>query len=235
MKPEKIIEGHQYEISVGKTPAGGVKKAVVKVIEKNLITKTWLCESEDGKEVKVKDPARFLKEIKPKEERAASPEEKEPKEKTESPQIPKGEVPDSVKESLKTDAMTAQKKVKIAMQALEIGIGSVTQDDVTKAEQEAKAAKERAIAAGVIFGGSSGRARGQMGGKSAALLVLREEGRPLRAKELCELAHERGYCELTGSTPEATIAAAIATDIKVKGENSQFMRVGAGLFAIREQ
>lgn len=240
MKPEKIIDGRVYEISVGKTPDGKAKKAVVTVIEKNLITKTWLCQSEEGKQVKVKDPARFLKEVKPKEEKAeAAPPKaaKGPKRQAEpKPEatVPEPMVSDEVRESLRKAALTAQRKAKVAAQALETGIGHVTREDVDTAERDANAAREKAKAAGVTFGGTSGRSNGQMGGKVAAYQVLLDEGRPMRAKELCELAHQRGYCELTGATPEATIAAAIATDIKVNGENSRFKRVDAGLFAANE-
>ncbi len=239
MKPEKIIDGQKYEISNGKSPTGGVKKMVVTVIEKNLITKTWLCKTEDGKEIKVKDPARFLKEVKPK-EKAESPQgkpgkgPKKSKDKTSfEGDAPKAEVSDEVKKTLKAAVVIAQKKARIAAQAFDAGIGGITQYDVDEAEREAKAAKEKAMIAGV-FTGSTGRSNGQMGGKAAALKVLREEGRPMRAKELCELAHQRGYCELTGATPEATVAAAIATDIKVKGANSAFKRVEAGLFAAND-
>ncbi len=73
-----------------------------------------------------------------------------------------------------------------------------------------------------------------MGGKEAALRVLREEGRPMRARELCRIAHEKGYCDMPGRTPWATIASAIVTDINLKGGNSRFKKTGPGLFAAND-
>lgn len=234
MKPEKIVNGRMYEISVGKTPTGTVKKAVVKVLEKNLVTKTWLCETQDGKEMKVKDPARFLKELKTIEPPKVSGKPASPKndEKTERKKVVAPEVSDELKAALKEKAVETQKKARIAAQAFEAGVGKITQKDVEDLAREAAAAKEKAIVAGVIFASKGGRSLGKMSGKDAAYQVLLEEGRPMNAREICDLAHERGYCDLTGATPDATIAAALVTDINRKGDMSRFKKTGPGLFAV---
>jgi hypothetical protein len=51
----------------------------------------------------------------------------------------------------------------------------------------------------------SGQTIGAMFGLDAACRVLQEEGRPMRVKEILQLALERDYCELRGRTPDATI------------------------------
>lgn len=238
MKPEKIASGRTYEISVGKTPNGQVKKAVVKVVEKNLITKTWLCETQDGKEMKVKDPARFLKEYKsvepPKISEKPAPSKKGGKN-VQKKAVAVPDVSDGLKAALKDTAIEAQKKARIATQAFEAGVGKITREDVDELAREATAAKEKAILAGVKFASKGGRSLGKMSGKDAAFQVLIDEGRSLNAREICDLAHERGYCELTGATPDATIAAALVTDINRKGDGSRFKKTGPGLFAVNEK
>ena len=56
----------------------------------------------------------------------------------------------------------------------------------------------------------------------------------MRAREICDLAHERGYCDMPGKTPWATIASTITVDINANGKNSRFKKVGPGLFAVNE-
>ena len=62
MKTSQIQIGNRYEIQLGKNTTQ------VKVT--SLDNGTWLCETDGGKILKVKDAARFLKEIKPKEKKA---------------------------------------------------------------------------------------------------------------------------------------------------------------------
>ncbi len=67
---------------------------------------------------------------------------------------------------------------------------------------------------------------------TAAAKVLVESGVPMNAKQLIEAMAERGYWTSPGGkTPEATLYAAIAREIKTKGDRSRFTNPDRGLFA----
>lgn len=70
--------------------------------------------------------------------------------------------------------------------------------------------------------------------KSAAVAVLREEKRLMSTGEIARSALKRGYIRCQGKTPEATMASALYTDVKKKGDNSLFTRPEEGLFGLRE-
>ena len=70
------------------------------------------------------------------------------------------------------------------------------------------------------------------GGLNAAIQVLGEAGQPLGCKEIVDLMIEKGYWATNGKTPHATINAAIAREIKTKGELSRFKKVQRGLFTL---
>lgn len=67
--------------------------------------------------------------------------------------------------------------------------------------------------------------------KAAALKILQESKRPMSVAEIYEVAKSRNMVKTSGETPEATMAALIYTDIKKNGDESQFVKVGRGLFA----
>ena len=73
----------------------------------------------------------------------------------------------------------------------------------------------------------------KMSGLEAAHKVLVEEARPMKVREITELAQERGYCDLPGLTPSATISSAIQRDIKAKGDASRFIKTDKGMFEAR--
>ncbi len=73
----------------------------------------------------------------------------------------------------------------------------------------------------------------KMSGINAAYKILVEEARPMKVKEITELAMQRGYCDLPGATPSATISSAIQREIKTKQETSRFVKTDKGLFAAR--
>lgn len=54
--------------------------------------------------------------------------------------------------------------------------------------------------------------------RDAAIRVLREEGRAMDRYEIAKIATEKGYWTSGGQTPEATIGAALYTEIKTHGE-----------------
>lgn len=66
----------------------------------------------------------------------------------------------------------------------------------------------------------------------AAIEVLQKEGKPLHYKEITRLALESGSLETDGATPDATMNAQLATDVKHKGEYSDFIRTEAATFAL---
>ena len=67
-----------------------------------------------------------------------------------------------------------------------------------------------------------------------AKTILLQENRPLRINEIIELAREKGYLDFSeGLTPDLTIKARITENIKRKKHNSDFKRIGPGLFVLR--
>ena len=67
----------------------------------------------------------------------------------------------------------------------------------------------------------------------AAEAVLHDAASPLSYQEITKRALEQGLWQTKGATPEATINARLATDIKTNGPNSRFQRVRPGVFALR--
>jgi len=71
--------------------------------------------------------------------------------------------------------------------------------------------------------------------KSAAIRVLQESGTPLHYKDITRLALEKGLIETEGKTPEATMNALIITDIKNKGNASDFVKTDASTYALNKK
>ena len=237
MKADQIKERCRYEVETGKSPSGGVKKAVVKVVAWNPKTKSWVCKTESGKDMTIKDAKRFLKEAREKAEPEAAPKKKGPAPKArvvkEPSPKPEPKVSKEEAERLVENVRKTARVVKVAEEAMASGL-TINPKQLEQIKREAEAAKDAAEKAGVALK-SGGRSNGILSGKEAALRVLQEEGRPMRARELCDLAHERGYCDMPGKTPWATIAATLTTDINEKGDKSRFKKVGLGLFTINEK
>lgn len=72
-----------------------------------------------------------------------------------------------------------------------------------------------------------------MGVLTAVETVLKEAGEPLHYGEITKRLLEHGLWTTTGRTPEATVNAQLAVDIKRRGENSKFRRADKGIFALR--
>ncbi|MEM3422481.1 MAG: winged helix-turn-helix domain-containing protein [Candidatus Bilamarchaeaceae archaeon] len=64
--------------------------------------------------------------------------------------------------------------------------------------------------------------------------ILRKENRPLTAKEISEIAIKSGLIKFRGKTPWASVGARIYVDLKTKGADSKFKKVGKGKFALRD-
>ena len=68
--------------------------------------------------------------------------------------------------------------------------------------------------------------------KLAAIKILKESKEPLHYEEITKRALDKNLIETTGQTPEATMNAQIAVDIKIKKENSAFIRSKPGYFKL---
>lgn len=69
--------------------------------------------------------------------------------------------------------------------------------------------------------------------KDAIKKVLAESSTPLHYTEISEQILSRGYYVTDGATPAATVNAQVSSSIKHEGEMSPFIRVGKGIFALR--
>ena len=69
--------------------------------------------------------------------------------------------------------------------------------------------------------------------KEAIKKVLVESATPLHYAEISEQILSRGYYETDGATPAATVNAQISSSIKHEGDKSPFMRVGKGIFTLK--
>ena len=69
--------------------------------------------------------------------------------------------------------------------------------------------------------------------KEAIKKVLAESAAPLHYTQISEQILSRGYYETDGATPAATVNAQMASSIKHDGEKSPFLRVGKGIFALK--
>jgi len=67
----------------------------------------------------------------------------------------------------------------------------------------------------------------------AAYRVLREAKRPLSCQEIVNRAARKKLHRSSGATPQNSLNAVLARDIKANGEKSRFAKVGRGLFIAR--
>lgn len=67
----------------------------------------------------------------------------------------------------------------------------------------------------------------------AVAQVLKELGKPLHYREITKRILDQGLWQTQGKTPEYTINANLAVDIKKHGEESRFQRTDKGIFALR--
>lgn len=73
-----------------------------------------------------------------------------------------------------------------------------------------------------------------MNSLDAVEAVLAEANKPLHYKEITERILTQGLWSTEGKTPDATINAQLAVNIKKGGNSSRFQRTGKGIFALRE-
>ncbi|MCP4594517.1 MAG: hypothetical protein GY842_27615 [bacterium] len=71
----------------------------------------------------------------------------------------------------------------------------------------------------------------RMSALDAAAQVLRDTGKPMRAKEMVEVMAAKGlWSSPNGKTPHATLYAAMMRETTVKGDASRFRKVDRGQF-----
>jgi len=68
----------------------------------------------------------------------------------------------------------------------------------------------------------------------AAFQILSETDHPMSAKELTQVALDKGLLETQGVTPAATMAALIYVNLKRKGSASKFVQIAPGQFDINK-
>ena len=71
--------------------------------------------------------------------------------------------------------------------------------------------------------------------REAIKKVLAETDTPLHYTEISEQILSRGYYETDGATPAATVNAQISASIKHDGEKSPFVRIGKGIFTLKDK
>ena len=71
-----------------------------------------------------------------------------------------------------------------------------------------------------------------MNALDAALKVLQDAGKPLHYEEITKRILSARLWNTQGKTPEATVNARLAVDIKKKGASSSFQRTGGGTYTI---
>ena len=74
-----------------------------------------------------------------------------------------------------------------------------------------------------------------MSALDAAVKVLEVAGKPLHYREITRRMLQSGLWATEGKTPEATVNAQLAVDIKKSGKASRFMRFGRGIFGLNAQ
>jgi len=73
---------------------------------------------------------------------------------------------------------------------------------------------------------------GRMSGLDAAAKVLAEAGEPMHIKDLVKGMKAKRYWSSEGLTPQATIYAAILTEIRSKGSEGRFRKTGPATFGL---
>jgi hypothetical protein len=68
--------------------------------------------------------------------------------------------------------------------------------------------------------------------KSAALQILKENSGPMHAMEITNAAIAAGILTTKGATPHQTMKSQLSTDIKLKGEESMFVKMGKAKFGL---
>lgn len=74
----------------------------------------------------------------------------------------------------------------------------------------------------------------ERGWRDAIIRVLSEAQKPLEYAEISERILTEGYYKTDGATPRATVNAQITRSIKQEGTASPFVKIGRGIFGLKE-
>lgn len=102
----------------------------------------------------------------------------------------------------------------------------------TAAAQTGKPAGDGKGTATATADKTKAKKRGKVSALAAAETVLREEGKPLHVKEITKRIQAMPDTKLGGKTPEATVGAILAVNVKKTG--SPFRRTKPSTYAIRK-
>ncbi len=212
MKKSSIQIGNSYEIQVGKNTT---KVKVASFDEKH---GTWLCDTEGGKTLRIKDAARFLKEVKLKEKKSL----REVIESKGITIIPKGRRATSTMRDLDDQRADAGSRM-----TPDASHGRPSKQRQLKADRLEETGRQPSAAT------RGPKPLGEMSALDAAHRVLVEAKHPMRIREITETAIANNYCTLHGKTPHCTINGGIQREIAKKGGESRFVWVDKGLLAAR--
>ena len=228
-----------FEITVGKVYAIKAGKNTINaaVIDFDQANQSWICETETGKQISVKDSERFLNEIVPEGTVLPAPEDqvtiKDIFAKAAAAKIAAqfGFCTQADAEAIIAEANAVAEKLsetvkeKVAKaNAAKIAAehGFCSKELAESLEQDAIDAKNALRAAG--RGKVGGGIRSGMSGLDAAYKIFLESGQPMNAKSITKIALEQGIWNPQGSTPDMTLSAALQNDVKKKGDQSRFAK-----------
>jgi hypothetical protein len=239
MTNSEITVGNAYVIKAGKNMVN------VKVIDFDQSSQAWICETENGKQLSIKDSERFLNEISSDSAALPAP---EPVSKS-APESPRHVT--EIFEKAKAAKIAAQfgfctqeqaDAISAEAQALAEELSTTVKDKIAKAhaaklaaehgfcskELAESLAQDAAEAKGALRAMGQGRIgvsiRSGMSGLDAAYKILLETGQAMNAKTITKIALEQGIWNPQGSTPDLTLSAALQNDVKKKGSQSRFAR-----------
>jgi hypothetical protein len=227
----EITVGNVYAIKAGKNTINA------KVIDFDQANQTWICETESGKRIAVKDSERFSNEIVSETKSLPSPEiqssVKEIFAKANAAKIAAqyGFCTKSEADSLVAQAASVAQQLSATMKekmakanAAKIAAehGFCSKELAESLAQDATEAKNALRASGQ--GKVGGHIRSGMSGLDAAYKILSESGQAMNAKLITKIALEQGIWTPQGLTPDMTLSAALQNDVRKKGDNSRFAK-----------
>jgi hypothetical protein len=70
--------------------------------------------------------------------------------------------------------------------------------------------------------------------KKEVIKILKDNKKPMTCRQMYKVVLKRGKLKLRSSTPIASISSTIITNIKEKGDQSDFIKVGSGLYDLNK-
>lgn len=112
--------------------------------------------------------------------------------------------------------------------------GPVKKATTTKGKPAAKSAPAKRAPKKTATKSSGKTTAKKPSGLDAAAQVLEDAGEPLRCREIVDRMLDQKLWTTKGSTPHATIYAAIIREIANKGAESRFKKIDRGLFTLND-